>query len=100
MWTGASLDLLGEGVSWAGVEAAPVWLDVARDYSEDWIHHQQIRDAVRRQGLSSTEFLDPLLDTLMRALPKTYEPLHAEMARLWSSYSTTGAARLTGLWLG
>jgi uncharacterized protein (TIGR03083 family) len=78
MWTGASLDLLGEGVWWAGVEAAPIWLDVARDYSEDWIHHQQIRDAVDRPGLSSPEFLDPLLDTLMRALPKTYEPLPAE----------------------
>jgi hypothetical protein len=38
MWTGSNLDLLGEGVWWAGVEAAPVWLDVARDYSEDWIH--------------------------------------------------------------
>jgi uncharacterized protein (TIGR03083 family) len=78
MWTGSNLDLLGEGVWWAGVEAAPVWLDVARDYSEDWIHHQQIRDAVERPGVSSPEFLDPLLDTLMRALPKTYEPLRAE----------------------
>jgi hypothetical protein len=53
-------------------------LDVARDYSEDWIHHQQIRDAVERPGLSSPEFLDPLLDTLMRALPKTYESLRAD----------------------
>jgi uncharacterized protein (TIGR03083 family) len=53
MWTGANLDQLGEGVWWAGVEAAPVWLDVARDYSEDWIHHQQIRDAVKN-GQDST----------------------------------------------
>jgi uncharacterized protein (TIGR03083 family) len=78
MWAEADLDQLGEGVWWAGVDAAPVWLDVARDYSEDWIHHQQIRDAVERPGLSSPEFLDPLLDALMRALPKTYESLHAE----------------------
>jgi uncharacterized protein (TIGR03083 family) len=78
MWTDSNLDQLGEGVWWADVDAAPVWLDVARDYSEDWIHHQQIRDAVQRPGLSSPEFLDPLLDTLMRALPKTYEPLAAE----------------------
>jgi uncharacterized protein (TIGR03083 family) len=78
MWADSSLDQLGEGVWWAGVEAAPVWLDVARDYTEDWVHHQQIRDAVERPGLSSPEFLDPLLDTLMRALPKTYETLHAE----------------------
>jgi uncharacterized protein (TIGR03083 family) len=78
MWTDSNLDQLGEGVWWAGIEAAPVWLDVARDYSEDWVHHQQIRDAVERPGLSSPEFLDPLLDTLMRALPKTYESVHAE----------------------
>lgn len=78
MWTDSNLDQLGEGVWWAGIEAAPVWLDVARDYSEDWVHHQQIRDVVERPGLSSPEFLDPLLDTLMRALPKTYEPVHAD----------------------
>jgi uncharacterized protein (TIGR03083 family) len=78
MWADVDLDQLGEGVWWAGVEVAPVWLDVARDYSEDWIHQQQIRDAIERPGLSSPEFLDPLLDTLMRALPKTYESLHAE----------------------
>ena len=78
MWADADLDQLGEGVWWAGVEAAPVWLDVSRDYSEDWIHHQQIRDAVERPGLSSPEFLDPLLDTLMRALPNTYESLRAD----------------------
>jgi hypothetical protein len=50
MWADANLDQLGEGVWWAGVEAAPVWLDLARDDSEDWIHHQQIRDAVERKG--------------------------------------------------
>ena len=55
------------------VEAAPVWPDVARDYSRDWTHHQQIRDAVKRPGLRFSEFLDPVLDTFMRALPKTYE---------------------------
>jgi hypothetical protein len=42
------------------------------------VHHQQIRDAVERPGLGSPEFLDPLLDTMMRALPKTYESRHAE----------------------
>jgi hypothetical protein len=69
MWADSNLDQLGGGVWWAGVEAAPVWLDVARDYTEDWIHHQQIRDAVEPPGLGSPEFLDPLLDTLMRAGP-------------------------------
>jgi hypothetical protein len=92
MWADWNVDQLGEGVWWAGVEAAPVWLDVARDYSEDWIHQQQIRDAVRRPGLSSPEFFDPLLDTLMRALPKM-SLCTPKMARLWWSYSATGTAR-------
>jgi hypothetical protein len=60
------------------VEAAPVWLDVARDYSEDWTHHQQIRDDVKRPGLRFSEFLDPVLDTFMCALPKTYEALEGD----------------------
>lgn len=46
----ASVDLMaGDGVvTWAGPDQAPVWLDVAREYTERWVHQQQIRDAVRR----------------------------------------------------
>jgi hypothetical protein len=32
----------------------------------------------RTEGLSAPEFLDPLLDILMRALPKIYESLRTE----------------------
>src|SRR2546430_105636 len=37
-----SLDpaVLGERVSWAGPGPAPVWLDLAREYMERWIHQQ------------------------------------------------------------
>ena len=44
----ASLDMtaLGMPVDWAGPEPAPVWLDVAREYTERWVHQQHIRDAV------------------------------------------------------
>jgi hypothetical protein len=77
MWADSNLDELGEGVWWAGVEAAPGWLDVARDHSQDWTHHQQIRD-VKWPGLGSSEFLDPVLDTFMRALPKTDEALEGD----------------------
>lgn len=48
MWAAGDLDAPSEGVWWAGVELAPLWLDVARDCSEDGTHQQQIRDAVRR----------------------------------------------------
>ena len=37
---------VGDPVDWAGPEPAPVWLDLAREYTEWWHHQQQIRDAV------------------------------------------------------
>jgi uncharacterized protein (TIGR03083 family) len=72
MWAAADLESPSEGVWWAGVELAPVWLDLARDYSEDWTHQQQIRDAVHRPGLKDSRFLDPVLDTFLRAAPHIY----------------------------
>ncbi len=59
-------------VSWAGPGAAPVWLDTAREYTERWLHQQQIRDAVHRPGLKDRKFFHPVLDTFVRALPHTY----------------------------
>jgi hypothetical protein len=70
-WSTVDLTALGERVSWAGPEPAPVWLDAARDFSEYWTHHQQICEAVGRTGLTGPEYLGPVLDTFMRALPHT-----------------------------
>jgi uncharacterized protein (TIGR03083 family) len=69
-----SLDMfaMGEPVSWAGPEPAPVWLDIAREYSERWLHQGQIRDAVHAPGLTEPRLFLPLLDTLVRALPHTF----------------------------
>ncbi len=64
-------------VSWAGPEPAPVWLDVAREYTERWLHQQQIRDAVKRPGLRDARFLGPVLETFVRALPHTYRDVEA-----------------------
>ena len=43
-----TLDLAATGptVDWAGPGPHPMWLHVAREYTERWSHHQQIRDAV------------------------------------------------------
>lgn len=70
-----SLDLTAmDGVvSWAGPDPAPVWLDVAREYTERWLHQQQIRDAVQKPGLKEKAFFHPVLDTFVRALPHTYK---------------------------
>jgi uncharacterized protein (TIGR03083 family) len=41
-----SLDLMAMNgtVSWVGPDPAPVWLDVAREYTERWHHQQHIRE--------------------------------------------------------
>jgi len=64
-------------VSWAGPDPAPVWLDVAREYTERWHHQQHIREAVGQPGLTETTFLAPVLDTFARALPWTYRSVDA-----------------------
>ena len=63
------LDATGGPVSWAtGSDPAPVWLDVAREYMERYVHQQQIRDATGRPRLGSA-FTRPVLATAAHALP-------------------------------
>ncbi|MFN2237190.1 MAG: maleylpyruvate isomerase family mycothiol-dependent enzyme [Anaerolineales bacterium] len=68
---------LGEPVSWAGPEPAPLWLDLAREYTERWHHQQHIRDAVRKPGLKEARFFAPVLDAFVRAMPYTYQDVTA-----------------------
>ena len=70
----SSLDLnaIGGPVSWSGPDPAPVWLDVAREFTERWHHQQQIRDATGRPPLYDPYFLSPVLDTFVRALPHNF----------------------------
>jgi uncharacterized protein (TIGR03083 family) len=70
-WQTVDLGALGEAVSWAGPGPAPVWLDAAREFSEYWTHHQQICEATGQAGLAVPDYLGPVLDTFMRALPHT-----------------------------
>ncbi|MGA9768803.1 MAG: maleylpyruvate isomerase family mycothiol-dependent enzyme [Blastocatellia bacterium] len=75
-----SLDPFAPGgpVEWAGPEPAPLWLDLAREYTERWHHQQQIRDAVGKPGLKEPEYFAPVLDAFVRALPQTYRNLSAD----------------------
>ena len=66
------------GVAWAGEESSPVWFDIGREYTERWLHQQQIREAVGAPGLLGREWLYPALDIFMRALPHTYRAIPAE----------------------
>jgi hypothetical protein len=64
-------------VSWAGDDIAPIWFDLAREYTEKWHHQMHIREAVGAPGLTSRRWLQPVLDTFVRALPHTYRDVTA-----------------------
>jgi uncharacterized protein (TIGR03083 family) len=68
----STLDLaaIGGPVDWVGPEPAPVWLDVAREYTERWVHQQHIRDAVERPDLKERQWFAPVLATFVLALPR------------------------------
>ncbi|MEV0407682.1 maleylpyruvate isomerase family mycothiol-dependent enzyme [Actinoallomurus sp. NPDC050550] len=73
MW--AARDLLapaGLNVSWAATDLdSPTWLDIGREYTEFWVHQQQVRDAVSIPGATEPGLMAPVLDIFARALPYT-----------------------------
>ena len=68
---------LGGSVSWAGPEPAPVWLDLAREYTERWHHQQHIRDAVSKPGLKEPRYMAPVLSAFVWALPRAFRSTRA-----------------------
>lgn len=64
---------MGGPVSWVGPEPAPVWLDLAREYTERWHHQQHIRDAVGKPGLKQPRYFAPVLAAFVWALPRTFQ---------------------------
>jgi uncharacterized protein (TIGR03083 family) len=79
VWASMDLAALGRNdVWWAAPDVpAPVWLDVAREYTEFWVHQQQIRDATGRPGADRPELMRPVIDTFLRALPHTLREVAA-----------------------
>jgi uncharacterized protein (TIGR03083 family) len=65
-------------VSWAGETQSAHWFDVGRDYTERWLHQQQIREAVGAPPITSRLWLRPVLDLFVRALPFTYRDTQRE----------------------
>jgi uncharacterized protein (TIGR03083 family) len=64
-------------VTWAGETESAHWFDVGRDYTERWLHQQQIRDAVGAPPLAGREWLHPVLALFVRALPPAYAETRA-----------------------
>lgn len=68
-------------VAWAGEEASQNWFDIGREYTERWLHQQQIREAVGAEGLTARGWLHPTLDIFVRALPFTYQAVGAAVGQ-------------------
>jgi uncharacterized protein (TIGR03083 family) len=64
-------------VAWAGEEKSENWFHIAREYTEKFIHQQQIREAVGKQALFTKELFTPFISTFMCALPYTYKQTNA-----------------------
>ncbi len=76
----ATIDPWGKAlfpVSWAGEAESYAWMHMAREYTEKFIHQQQIRHALDKPGITHKEFFSPFIDTFMRALPYTYRQTDA-----------------------
>lgn len=63
-------------VAWAGEVVSYNWMHVAREYTEKWLHQQQIREATGRPGILTPQFFTPFIDTFLRGLPHRYSRLH------------------------
>jgi uncharacterized protein (TIGR03083 family) len=64
-------------VSWAGTSPVPVWLDQAREVSEQWIHRQQLLQALGRPSDLRPDLAGPVLDGLRWAYPYRLEQCSA-----------------------
>ena len=60
------------GVSWAGEPPSPHGLEVAREYTERWLHQQQLRQAVGRGPLADPVLTRVLVQSLAHCLPVAY----------------------------
>ncbi len=87
---------LGAAIRWAGPEPAPVWLDLAREYTEQWVHQAQIRDALGLPVPDDPRLLAPVLDTFMRAIPHT---LRADTPPAGTCLRVTVVGEAGGEWL-
>ena len=83
------------GVAWAGEDRSLNWFDIGREYTERWLHQQQIREAVGAPGLNARPWLYPVLDIFVRALPFTYKQVEAPSG---ASVELTITGNAGGVW--
>lgn len=82
-------------VAWAGQERSANWFHIAREYTEKFLHQQQIRDAVGKPGIMTRDLYYPFIDILMYALPFTF---HKEEAVTGTTVSLIITTPIGGQW--
>ncbi|MFD2035729.1 maleylpyruvate isomerase N-terminal domain-containing protein [Belliella marina] len=82
-------------VAWAGEDVSPNWFHIAREYTEKFLHQQQIRDAVNKPGLMTKELFYPFIDTLMYAFPYTFQNISAKSGTV---VSMVIPSEIGGMW--
>ncbi len=68
-------------VSWAGPGPVPVWLDQLRELSEQWIHRQQLLQALGRPSDLRADLAGPVLDGLRWAYPYRLDTVSVEVGQ-------------------
>lgn len=68
---------MGVPVAWAGETRSANWFDIGREYTEKWFHQQHIREAIGVEGLVERQWLFPVIELCIRALPFTYQMVEA-----------------------
>lgn len=82
-------------VSWAGEHASAGWFDIGREFTEQYHHQMQVRDAVGAPALGNPAWLHAFLLIAIRGLPHAYR--HAAAADAATvTIEVRGAAG--GLW--
>jgi uncharacterized protein (TIGR03083 family) len=82
-------------VAWAGHETSPNWFHIAREYTEKFLHQQQIRDAVNKPGIMTPELFGTFLEVVMKAFPYTFRNTKAENGTIVSLMITS---EIGGTW--
>ena len=60
------------GVSWAGETESAGWFDTGREFTEQWHHQAQIREAVGAPPMADPAWLHATLLIALRGLPHAY----------------------------
>lgn len=70
----ASVDAVAPGgpIGWTGNAHDPMGLHIAREFTEYWMHHQHIAEAVGVVSLKDAVFLGTAISTFVHCLPRSY----------------------------